>query len=38
MMDVYDVTWTDKTTPVTSYINMCRGGKLLAPQGFTGAR
>ena len=38
MLDVYAVTWTGKTTPVTVYINMYRGGKLMAPQGFTGAR
>ena len=38
MIDVYAVTWTGKNTPVTLYINMYRGGKLLAPVGFTGAR
>ncbi|HEX8505204.1 MAG TPA: hypothetical protein VF630_07545 [Hymenobacter sp.] len=38
LLDVYSVTWTGKATPVTLYINMYRGGKLLAPQGFTGAR
>lgn len=38
LIDVYAVTWTGKTTPVTLYINMYRGGKLLAPVGFTGAR
>jgi hypothetical protein len=35
---VYPVTWAGKATPVTFYINMHRGGKLLAPVGFTGAR
>ncbi|MFC7668783.1 hypothetical protein ACFQT0_16455 [Hymenobacter humi] len=38
MLDVYAVTWEGKTTPVTLYINMYRGGRLLAPQGFTAAR
>ncbi|HEX8328376.1 MAG TPA: hypothetical protein VF629_12600 [Hymenobacter sp.] len=38
LIDVYAVSWTGKATPVTLYINMYRGGKLLAPQGFTGAR
>ncbi|OGX86921.1 hypothetical protein BEN48_00750 [Hymenobacter glacialis] len=38
MIDVYAVTWAGKNTPVTLYINMYRGGKLLAPMGFTGAR
>ena len=37
MLDVYTATWTGKATPVTLYLNMYRGGKLLAPQGFTGA-
>lgn len=38
LIDVYAVSWTGKAAPVTLYINMYRGGKLLAPQGFTGAR
>ncbi|MBF9238874.1 hypothetical protein I2I05_15835 [Hymenobacter sp. BT683] len=38
LLDVYQVTWAGKATPVTLYINMYRGGRLLAPQGFTGAR
>ncbi len=38
LLDVYHVTWDGKPTPVKLYINMYRGGKLMAPQGFTGAR
>ena len=38
LLDVYTVTWAGKATPVTLYINMHRGGRLLAPVGFTGAR
>jgi hypothetical protein len=38
LLDVYAVTWTGKAAPVTLYLNMYRGGKLLAPRGFTGAR
>ncbi|MDB5233665.1 MAG: hypothetical protein JWR44_658 [Hymenobacter sp.] len=38
LIDVYSVTWAGKATPVTLYINMYRGGKLMAPAGFTGAR
>ncbi|ALW86135.1 hypothetical protein AUC43_14155 [Hymenobacter sedentarius] len=38
MLDVYTVTWEGKATPVTLYLNMYRGGKLMAPIGFTGAR
>jgi hypothetical protein len=38
LIDVYAVTWAGKAAPVTLYINMYRGGKLLAPVGFTGAR
>ncbi|MBD2721221.1 MULTISPECIES: hypothetical protein [Hymenobacter] len=38
LLDVYAVTWTGNPTPVTLYLNMYRGGKLLAPRGFTGAQ
>jgi hypothetical protein len=38
LLDVYAVTWTGNSKPVTLYLNMYRGGKLLAPRGFTGAR
>ncbi|WP_214606944.1 hypothetical protein [Hymenobacter arizonensis] len=38
LLDVYKVSWAGKPTPVTLYINMYRGGKLMAPQGFTAAR
>lgn len=38
MLDVYAVTWMGKSTPVTLYINMYKGGKLVAPQGFNAAR
>ena len=38
MLDVCSVTWTGKTTPVTLYVNRYKGGKLVAPQGFSAAR
>ncbi len=38
MLDVYAVKWAGKDKPVTLYINMYRGGKLLAPVGFSAAR
>lgn len=38
LLDVYKVTWDGKAAPVTLYLNMYRGGKLVAPVGFTGAR
>lgn len=38
MLDVYQVTWAGRATPVTLYLNMYKGGKLLAPRGFTGVR
>ena len=31
MLDVYAMMGIDKTTPVTRYINMYLGGKLMAP-------
>ena len=37
-INVIAVTWAGKITPVNLYTNMYRGGKLLAPVGFTGAR
>ena len=38
MLDVYAMMGIDKVTPVMRYINMYRGGKLMAPQGFTESR
>ncbi|WP_152559823.1 hypothetical protein [Hymenobacter sp. IS2118] len=38
LLDVYQVSWEGKSSPVTLYINMYRSGRLVAPQGFTGAR
>lgn len=34
LLDIYEVTWVGKKTPITLYLNIYEKSKLMAPKGF----